>query len=82
MLPGLKPSGKYVEIPLVAIICFRGGKLYNEHIYWDQASVLVQIGALDAKALPVAGGVTAKKLIDESLPSNTLMKKWAESANR
>ena len=45
MLPGLKPSGKYVEIPLVAIICFRGGKLYNEHIYWDQASVLVRRSA-------------------------------------
>ena len=82
MLPGLKPTGKYVEIPLVAIICFRGGKLYNEHIYWDQASVLVQIGALDVKGLPVAGVETAKKLIDESLPSNTLMKKWAESANK
>ena len=80
MLPGLRPSGKYVEIPLVAIICFRGGKLYNEHIYWDQASVLVQIGALDAKGLPVAGLDTAKKLLDESLPSNGLMKKWAESA--
>jgi carboxymethylenebutenolidase len=82
MLPGLKPSGKYVEIPLVAIICFRGGKLYNEHIYWDQASVLVQIGALDAKGLPVAGIATAKKLVDESLPSNELMKRWAESASR
>jgi carboxymethylenebutenolidase len=82
MLPGLKPSGKYVEIPLVAIICFRGSKLYNEHIYWDQASVLVQIGALDPKALPVAGIATAKKLVDESLPSNELMKRWAESASR
>jgi carboxymethylenebutenolidase len=82
MLPGLKPTGKYVEIPLVAIICFRGGKLYNEHIYWDQASVLVQIGALDAKGLPVAGVETAKKLVDESLPSNGLMNKWAESASR
>jgi len=82
MLPGLKPTGKYVEIPLIAIICFRGGKLYNEHIYWDQASVLVQIGALSAKGLPVAGIETAKKLVDESLPSNSLMKKWAESASR
>jgi carboxymethylenebutenolidase len=82
MLPGLKPSGKYVEIPLVAIICFRGGKLYNEHIYWDQASVLVQIGALDSKGLPVAGIATAKKLVDESLPSNELMKRWSESASR
>jgi len=82
MLPGLKPSGKYVEIPLVAIICFRGGKLYNEHIYWDQASVLVQIGALDLKGLPVAGIATAKKLVDESLPSNELMKRWAESTSK
>jgi carboxymethylenebutenolidase len=82
MLPGLKPTGKYVEIPLVAIICFRGGKLYNEHIYWDQASVLVQIGALDAKGLPVAGVETAKKLVDEALPSNGLMNKWAESASK
>jgi carboxymethylenebutenolidase len=81
MLPGLKPSGKYVEIPLVAIICFRGGKLYNEHIYWDQASVLVQIGALDPKGLPVAGIATAKKLVDETLPSNTLMGRWSESAS-
>ncbi|MFO1057371.1 MAG: dienelactone hydrolase family protein [Dongiaceae bacterium] len=80
MLPGVPPTGRYVEIPLVAIICFRGDKLYNEHIYWDQASVLVQIGLLDPGTLPVAGIETAKKVIDESLPSNTLMKRWAESA--
>ena len=80
MLPGLRPSGKYVEIPLVAIVCFRGGKLYNEHIYWDQASVLVQIGALNPKGLPVAGIETAKKLVDEGLPSNTLMARWSDSA--
>jgi carboxymethylenebutenolidase len=80
MLPGLKPTGKYVEIPLVAIVNFRGDKLYHEHIYWDQASVLVQIGALDPRGLPVAGIATAKKLIDEKLPSNELMKKWSESA--
>jgi carboxymethylenebutenolidase len=80
MLPGMKPTGKYVEIPLVAIVNFRGGKLYHEHIYWDQASVLVQIGALDTKDLPVAGIATAKKLVDETLPSNTLMRRWAESA--
>lgn len=80
MLPGLAPTGRYVEIPLVAIVRFRGDKLYNEHIYWDQASVLVQIGALDPKGLPVAGIETAKKLVDEGLPSNTLMARWAESA--
>jgi carboxymethylenebutenolidase len=82
MLPGVAPTGKYVEIPLVAIVKFRGDKLYNEHIYWDQASVLVQIGKLDPKGLPVAGVETARKLVDETLPSNTLMKKWSESEGK
>jgi carboxymethylenebutenolidase len=81
MLPGVKPTGKYVEVPLLAVINFRGDKLYHEHIYWDQASVLVQIGLLDPKLLPVAGRETAQKVLDETLPSNTLMKRWAESAN-
>ena len=80
MLPGVAPTGKYVEIPLIAVVRFRGDKLYNEHIYWDQASVLVQIGLLDPANLPIAGLETAKKLVDETLPSNALMKRWAESA--
>jgi carboxymethylenebutenolidase len=79
ILPGVKPTGKYVEVPLLAVICFRGDKLYNEHIYWDQASVLVQIGLLDPKLYPVAGIASAKKLVDETLPSNELMARWSES---
>jgi carboxymethylenebutenolidase len=79
MLPGTKPTGKYVEVPLVAIVNFRGDKLYHEHIYWDQASVLVQIGLIDPMNLPVAGIATAKKLVDQTLPSNTLMRSWKES---
>ncbi|UEM06852.1 dienelactone hydrolase family protein (plasmid) [Skermanella rosea] len=79
MLPGIPPTGRYVEIPLIAIINFRGDKLYNEHIYWDQASVLVQIGALKPDGLPVAGVETARKLVDPALPSNTLMARWTES---
>jgi carboxymethylenebutenolidase len=83
MLPGIAPTGKRVEIPLVAIVCFRGDKLYHEHIYWDQASVLVQIGKLDPQGLPVAGIETAHKLLDENLPSNTLMSNsWPSSANK
>jgi carboxymethylenebutenolidase len=82
MLPGIPPTGKVVEIPMVAVVHFQGEKLVHEHIYWDQASVLVQVGALDAKGLPVAGIETAKKLVDESLPSNGLMKRWAESATK
>ncbi|PBI82893.1 Carboxymethylenebutenolidase [Variovorax boronicumulans] len=73
MLPGVAPTGKRVEIPLLAVIKFRGDKLYHEHIYWDQASVLVQVGLLDAALLPVAGVETARKLLDETLPSNTLL---------
>ena len=80
MLPGIAPTGKRVEIPLVAIIKFRGDKLYHEHIYWDQASVLVQIGKLDPNGLPVAGVESARKLLDETLPSNTLMSAWTEPA--
>ena len=63
---------------MIAVVHFRGPKLYNEHIYWDQASVLVQIGLLDPKGLPVAGIETARKLLDESLPSNTLMPSWRD----
>jgi len=73
MLPGVAPTGRRVEIPLLAVVKFRGDKLYHEHIYWDQASVLVQVGLLDPKLLPVAGVETARKLLDETLPSNTLM---------
>ncbi len=83
MLPGIEPTGKYVEVPLVAIVNFRGDKLYHEHIYWDQASVLVQIGKIDGDSLPVAGADTAKKLLDETRPSNELMaKSWKTSEGK
>jgi carboxymethylenebutenolidase len=82
MLPGVAPTGRHVEIPMLGVVKFRGPKLYHEHIYWDQASVLVQIGLLDPTGLPVAGVVTARKLLDESLPSNTLMPSWASSADK
>jgi carboxymethylenebutenolidase len=75
MLPGIPPTGKRVEVPLVAIIRFRDGKLAHEHIYWDQASVLLQIGLLDAAKLPVTGIESARKVLDPSLPANELMKR-------
>src|SRR6201989_158098 len=59
MLPGIAPTGRKVEIPLVAIVRFVDGKVAHAHIYWDQASVLVQIGKLDPKGLPVAGAESA-----------------------
>jgi carboxymethylenebutenolidase len=75
MLPGIAPTGRRVECPLVVIVHFRDGKLSNEHIYWDQASVLVQLGLLDAANLPVAGLESARKLADPSLPSNHLIER-------
>ena len=73
MLPGVAPTGKRVKVPLVAIVRFREGKLAHEHIYWDQASVLVQIGLIDAAKLPVTGVESARKVLDPTLPANTLM---------
>lgn len=84
MLPGVAPTNKLVEVALVAIVCIRGGKLYHEHIYWDQATVLVQVGLLDPKLsgngfhrLPVVDNLGARKVLDEaSAPSNELVPDW------
>ena len=54
MLPGLPPTNQKVEIVVVSIMCVRGGLLESEHVYWDQASVLAQIGLLDPKVVPEA----------------------------
>jgi len=82
MLPGIPPTGRRVEIPLVAIVRFVGDKVAHEHIYWDQASVLVQLGLLDPKGLPVGGVETARKVVDSSRPSNELMTRWSGSAGK
>jgi carboxymethylenebutenolidase len=75
MLPGVAPTGRRVEVPTVVVVQFRDGKLAHEHIYWDQASVLVQLGLIDASRLPVAGVETARKILDARLPSNALMER-------
>ncbi|KAJ4375164.1 hypothetical protein N0V83_002248 [Neocucurbitaria cava] len=76
ILPGVQPTDKFVEIPMVSIIAIRGGKLVSEHMYWDQASVLMQVGLLDPKLvpkkfkneglkrLPVVGVEAAKQLVE------------------
>ncbi|PYJ76553.1 MAG: hypothetical protein DME69_12885 [Verrucomicrobia bacterium] len=81
MLPGVAPTGKRVEIPLVAIVRFREGKLAHEHIYWDQASVLVQIGLIEADKLPVAGVESSRKVLNPALPANALMSRLIEASN-
>ena len=78
MLPGIPPTGKRVEIPLIVVVGFREGKIAYERIYWDQAGVLVQLGLLDADTLPVAGIESARKVIDPNLPSNALIKRVSQ----
>jgi carboxymethylenebutenolidase len=52
------------------------GQIHDEHIHWDQASALVQLGLLDSTNLPVAGDETARKMLDPTVvPSNLLMKR-------
>ena len=63
ILPGLPPTGLKVKIPLVAIVYFRDGKIAREHIYWDQASVLVQLGLLSRQHLPVTGAEAAERTV-------------------
>jgi carboxymethylenebutenolidase len=75
MLPRIAPTGRFVQIPMVAIVQFQGDKLVHEHIYWDQASVLVQVGLLDPAGLPVTGAGQALKVLDKTQPSNRLMQK-------
>jgi carboxymethylenebutenolidase len=79
-LPGIAATNRRIEVPAVVIARFRDGKLAHEHIYWDQASVLVQAGLLEVGNLPIAGVEVAQKVLDPTKPSNALMAaEWAES---
>jgi carboxymethylenebutenolidase len=73
LLPGVPPTGRRVELAAVVVVQFDGDKLVQEQIYWDQASVLVQVGLLDRNGLPVVGAESARKVLDPSLPSNELI---------
>jgi len=72
LLPGIAPTGKRVQTPVVGIIRFEGDKIVREHLYWDQASLLVQLDLLD-RALPVRGGEIAAQVLDPSQPMNELI---------
>ena len=72
LLPGVAPTGKYVEIPHVVIMKFKDNKISHEHIYWDQASVLVQIGLVNPQRIPVTGIEQTKKLVELSKTNGTI----------
>jgi carboxymethylenebutenolidase len=74
MLPGIAPTGRHVEAALVVVIDFVEGKISGERIYWDQASVLAQLGLIDLERLPATGIEAARKVKDVTQePSNALI---------
>ena len=81
-LPGVPPTGKELRVPFIAVVCVRGDRLFHEHIWWDQACALRQIGVLPDTVpwgegqnlrLPVAGGEAADKLENENMPCNEML---------
>jgi carboxymethylenebutenolidase len=69
LLPGVKPTGKPVEMAVAVVVGFKGDKISHEHIYWDQAGVLVQVGLLNPAGLPVTGAESARKVKNPKLPA-------------
>jgi carboxymethylenebutenolidase len=68
MLPGVAPTGRPVCVAVVVIVGMENGKIAYEHIYWDQATILVQLGLLDPAGLPVAGREAAAKVLNPAIP--------------
>jgi carboxymethylenebutenolidase len=72
-LPGIAPTNRRVELPHVVIMGFENGQVAYEHIYWDQASLLVQVGLLEPSLLPIVGADQARSLIDREVSMNQLI---------
>jgi carboxymethylenebutenolidase len=78
ILPGVRPTGRRVEVAVIVVVQFRDGKVAGERIYWDQASVLAQIGLIDANELPVTGAEASRKVLD---PAGEASNRLIERAN-
>lgn len=74
--PGVEPTGRSLMVPLVAVISFEGGKISSEHIYWDQATVLEQMGLI-SDDLPLLGAAQCDRLLDADAPVNQLIERFA-----
>lgn len=76
ILPGIRPTGRRVEIAVIVVVQFKDGKIAGERIYWDQASVLAQVGLIDAGKLPATASEASRKVVDPAKePSNSLIKR-------
>ena len=74
LLPRIRPTGKRVTLPFCVVVGFEDGKVKHEHIYWDQASLLAQVGLIDPEGLPVTGGEQARNLLERRAePMNQLL---------
>jgi carboxymethylenebutenolidase len=75
LLPGVAPTGRHVQLPFCVVVKFEDGKVAHEHIYWDQASLLAQVGLLDPAELPVTAGEQAANVLDpRAHPLNELIR--------
>ncbi len=81
ILPGLAPTGRRVELPHVAVVGFENGKIAFERIYWDQGSMLVQLGLIDVDRLPLVGSQQAEVLLHEDYPRNELITSQVDSGS-
>jgi carboxymethylenebutenolidase len=78
-LPGVAPTGRPVRLPVVVVMGFDGNKVAYERIYWDQASLLAQVGLIDEALLPVTGAIQAAKVLDKDIPANRLLGRLSDS---
>ena len=64
LLPGVPATGRKVQIAVVGIIEFRDGLIANEHLHFDHASLLLQLGLItDPGNLSIGGDAAAAKLL-------------------
>jgi carboxymethylenebutenolidase len=76
LLPGVAPTGKGVRLAFCVVVGFEDGKVHHEHIYWDQASLLAQVGLIDPAELPVTGAEQAENVLDpRAHPLNDLIRR-------
>jgi carboxymethylenebutenolidase len=74
LLARVPPTGRRVRLPFCVVVGFENGKVSHEHIYWDQASLLAQVGLLDGSGLPVTGAEQAENLLERrAQPMNQLL---------
>jgi carboxymethylenebutenolidase len=75
LLPGVAPTGKHVRLAFCVVVKFEDDKVAHEHIYWDQASLLVQVGLIEPAGLPVTGAEQAGNVLDvRTQPLNALIR--------